>query len=98
MKRWQYPGEKLIEKGPESLSDTEILAIIISTGLRDKTSEDTAEKILEKYQSFKGMSHQPLRDFLVFKGLGEAKIVRLAAVFEFAKRVVERVLKDYNGG
>ena len=56
--KWRHPGGKLRELGPESLSDAELLAILISTGTKGKTAEKIAEEILEKFGSFKGMANQ----------------------------------------
>jgi DNA repair protein RadC len=92
---WRHPGGKLVEKGAHSLTDAELLAIIISTGTKGKSAEDIANEILNKFGSFQGMTNHKLSRFLEFKGLGEVKIVRIAAAFEIAKRIVERVIKDY---
>lgn len=92
--RWHHPGGKLRELGPEKLSDTELLAILISTGVKEKTAEEIAEEILEKFGSFKGMANQPLEKFLNIKGLGDVKVIRIAATFEIARRIVSQVLED----
>ncbi|MEW6001202.1 MAG: UPF0758 domain-containing protein [Nitrospirota bacterium] len=95
MKTWMHPGGKLRELGAESLTDAELLAILISTGTKGKTAEDVAKEILRKFGSFKGMANQPLSKFLEIKGLGDVKIIRIAAAFEIARRIVNQVLKDY---
>ena len=95
IQKWQHPGGKLRELGPESLSDTELLAILISTGTKGKTAEKIAEEILEKFGSFKGMANQSLKKFLEIKGLGDVKIIRVAAAFEIARRIVDCVLEDH---
>jgi len=92
---WQHPGGKLREYGAEKLSDVELLAILISTGIRGKNAEKIAEEILENFGSFKGMANQPLEKFLKIKGLGNVKIIRIAACFEIARRIVNEVLKNY---
>jgi DNA repair protein RadC len=94
MQSWRHPGGKLIEKGAESLSDAELLAIIISTGTKGKSAEEIADEILRKFSSYKGMANQPLNKFTDFKGLGDVKIIRIAAVFEIARRIVNQVLKE----
>jgi len=94
-KKWRHPGGKLRELGPESLSDGELLSILISTGIKGKTAEKIAEEVLEKFGSFKGMANQPLSKFLEIKGLGDVKIIRIAASFEIARRIVKEVLKEY---
>lgn len=92
--KWHHPGGKLRELGPENLSDTELLAILITTGIKEKTAEEIAEEIMEKFGSFKGMANQPLEKFLNIKGLGDVKVIRIAATFEIARRIVGQVLKD----
>ena len=92
---WHHPGGKLRELGAESLSDAELLSILISTGIKGKSSEKIAEEILARFGSFKGMSNQPLEKFLKIKGLGDVKIIRIAAAFEIARRIVNEVIKDY---
>ncbi len=92
---WTHPGGKLIEKGAEALSNAELLAIIIGTGIKGKSAEKIAEEIIAKFDSFRGMSDQPLKKFLKIKGLGDVKIIRIAAAFEIARRIVEDVIADY---
>lgn len=96
MKRWTHPGGKLRELGAESLTDAELLSILISTGTKGKPAEKVAQEILDKFGSFKGMANQPLEKFLEIKGLGDVKIIRIAAAFEIARRIVNQVLKEYN--
>ena len=91
---WHHPGGKLRELGAESLSDVELLSILISTGIKGKPAEKIAEEILAKFGSFRGMANQPLEKFLEIKGLADVKIIRIAAVFEIARRIVNQVLKD----
>ncbi len=89
MKTWTHPGGKLREVGAESLNDAELLAILLSTGTKGKPAEEIAKEILDKFGSFKGMANQPLEKFLDIKGLGDVKIIRIAAAFEIAKRIVK---------
>jgi len=93
--QWQHPGGKLRDKGAESLTDAELLAILIAPGIKGKPAERMAEEILETFGSFKGMANQPLEKFLRVKGLADVKIIRIAAAFEMARRIVNEALKDY---
>jgi len=95
IQRWRHPGGKLRELGAESLSDSELLSILISTGIKGKSAEKIAEEILAKFGSFKGMANQPLKKFLEIKGIADVKIIRIAAAFEIARRIVNQVLKEY---
>ncbi len=92
--KWRHPGGKLRELGAEKLSDAELLSILISTGIKGKPAEKIAEEIIAKFGSFKGMVNQPLEKFLEIKGLGDVKIIRIAAAFEIARRIVNEVLKE----
>jgi len=92
---WRHPGGKLVEKGAESLADAELLAIIIGTGIPGKSAEKIAQEILTRFDSFRGMCNKPLERFLEIKGLGDVKIIRIAAAFEIARRIVEDVVKEY---
>ena len=95
IQKWRHPGGKLRDVGPEALTDAELLAILISSGIPGKPAEKIAEEIIEKFGSFKGMANQPLEKFLQIKGLADVKIIRIAAAFEIARRIVREVLKDY---
>jgi len=95
VKRWHHPGGKLRELGAGSLTDSELLSILIASGIKGKSAEDTATDILSRFGSFKGVANQPLEKFLEIKGLADVKIIRLAAAFEIARRIVNEVLKDH---
>jgi DNA repair protein RadC len=91
--RWQHPGGKLRELGAETLTDAELLSILIAPGIKGKPAEKIAEEILQRFGGFKGMANQPLEKLLDIKGLGDTKIIRIAAAFEIARRVIRGELK-----
>lgn len=91
---WSHPGGKLLRLGPEHCTNEELLAIIISSGAPGHPAEIIAKNIFKKYQSFKGMVNRPLEEFYKIKGLKQVKIIRIAAAFEIAKRIVNQVLKE----
>jgi len=93
--RWQHPGGKLRELGAEALTDAELLSILIAPGIPGKSAEEIAEEILQRFGGFKGMANQPLEKLLDIKGLGDTKIIRIAAAFEIARRIVNEVLKEH---
>jgi len=91
---WRHPGGKLLRAGPESLTDAELLAIIISSGTPQKTAQQIAQDLIEKFQSFRGMADQDVRELMQIKGLGQVKLCRIAAAFEIARRIVNQVLEE----
>lgn len=95
LQRWQHPGGKLRELGAETLTDSELLSILIAPGIPGKPAEEIAQEILQRFGGFKGMANQPLEKLLDIKGLGDTKIIRIAAAFEIARRIVGEVLEEH---
>jgi DNA repair protein RadC len=91
---WQHPGGKLLEEGAETLSDSELLAILISTGTPQRPAMKIAEDLMDKFQSFRGMADQDVEEFMKIKGLGKVKLCRIAAAFEMSRRIVDYVLAE----
>jgi len=92
---WQHPGGKLRELGAETLTDAELLSILIAPGIPGKPAERIAEEILQRFGGFRGMANQPLEKLLDIKGIADVKIIRIAAAFEIARRIVNAVLKEH---
>lgn len=88
--KWKHPGGKLREEGADSLTDAELLAILISTGIRGRPAEKIANEVLEEFGSLEGLANQPLEKLLEVKGLSDVKIIRIAAAFELARRFMDR--------
>ena len=84
---WHHPGGKLRELGADSLSDSELLSVLISSGIRGKPAMQIGEEILEKFGSLQGLSNQPLERLLEIRGLSDVKIIRIAAAYEIANRL-----------
>lgn len=91
---WRHPGGKLLRAGPQCLSDPELLAIIISSGTPQKSAEQIATDLIDKFQSFRGMAEQDVRELMKIKGLGQVKLCRIAAAFEIARRIVDQVIQE----
>ena len=83
------PREKLLKKGPGALSNSELLAIQLRTGVQGNSAIDLARKMLAKFGTFRNMSHSDIRDWKEFKGLGPAKIAQIKAALEIGRRFRE---------
>lgn len=83
---WRHPGGKLREKGAETLSEAELLAILISTGIPGKSAEQIANEVMNEFSSLRALCGRPLEELLRFKGLSDVKIIRIAAAMEIARR------------
>ncbi len=88
----ERPREKLLAKGPQALSDAELLAIFLRTGVRGKTAVDLARELLSRFGSLRALLDADLRRFTECKGLGTAKYVQLQAVLEMARRHLQESL------
>ena len=92
IKEWpedERPREKLVKHGPSSLSDSDLLAILINTGSGRQTAVDLAKTLLREYKSFRNLSGLSVADFKQrkFKGIGKVKAIKLVAAFEIARRL-----------
>ena len=93
-KQWEIPAVRKITLELPDLSDSELLALLIVTGYKEKTALDLADELLIKYSSWCGLGGQRLSDFAKIKGLGDVKVVRIAAAYEIAGRVVKILEKE----
>lgn len=86
----ERPYEKCLAFGPASLSDAELLAVILKTGAKDKTSIDLAREIMSLIQDYEGLagihglSYEQLTSI---KGIGKAKAVQILCLGEIASRI-----------
>ena len=83
------PREKLLKNGEKSLSNSELLAILLRTGVKGNSAIDLARSILDKFGTFRNMSHSDDRSWKEFKGLGSAKIAQIKAALEIGRRFRE---------
>jgi DNA repair protein RadC len=89
---WEHAGGKLAELGAEALTDLELLAILVAPGTRGNPAEKIAENILKKFGSLEGLGGVPLERLYEVKGMGDTKIIRLAAALEIARRAAYSAL------
>lgn len=87
------PREKLLNRGAASLSDAELLAIFLRTGVRGKSAVDLARELLAQFKNLAGLMGASQEEFCAGKGLGEAKYVQLQAVLEMSGRYLRQVLE-----
>lgn len=85
------PREKLILKGKNALSDSEIIAILIGSGTREKTAVELAQEILQAHNNdLQQLGRSGVKDLSKHKGMGEAKSIALMAALELGRRRKER--------
>ena len=88
------PREKLLSKGPGSLSDAELLAIFLRTGTKGQSAVDLARTLLAKFNSLAGLIGASHEDFCAVPGLGSAKYAQLQAATELSRRALAAEIKS----
>src|SRR5215212_3971401 len=83
----ERPREKLKLRGSAALSDGELLAIILNTGIRGETVTDVSQRLLAHYGGLRGLFRMDIAELSRIRGLGDAKAVRLKAALELGRRL-----------
>lgn len=90
IKNWSEddrPREKLLQKGRASLSDAELIAILISSGSREESAVSLSQRILASAENnLNQLGKLTIKDLMQFKGIGEAKAITIAAALELGRR------------
>jgi DNA repair protein RadC len=92
----ERPREKLLRQGAKALSDAELLAIFLRTGVKGKTAVDIARELIHKFAGLRGILQASFHDFCEHHGLGPAKYVQLQASMEIACRHLQGQLQQYS--
>ncbi len=86
------PREKLATRGAGALSDSELIAILLRTGLPGANAVDVARELLTHYKSLGALSRCTVKELAKIKGIGFAKAVQLAAAFGLGARLARETL------
>jgi len=89
----ERPREKLLTHGAQVLSDAELLAIFLRTGVKGKSAVDLARELLSDFGNLRSLLTADLNTFCQSHGLGSAKFAQLQAVLEMAKRHLAQELE-----
>ena len=90
----ERPRERLINYGPENISNEELLSIILKTGTKNKSVKELASEVLSKINSINNLEMININTFDNIIGLGKIKTIELMAVIELGKRIFLK--KDNN--
>lgn len=85
----ERPREKLLTMGPTALSDAELLAIFLRTGVSGKSAIDLARDLLTEFKSLRALLEADRKSFCQAKGLGDAKYTQLQATLELCRRYLK---------
>ena len=88
------PREKLLARGPGALSDAELLALLLRTGLPGKNALQMGQELVTNFGGVAGLLHTEPNALKSIKGLGPAKTAEIMAVLELARRALAEQLKE----
>jgi DNA repair protein RadC len=83
----ERPRERLKLRGPAALSEGDLLAIILNTGLVGETVTDLSQRLLAEHGGLRGLFRLEINELAAIRGLGDAKAVRLKAALELGRRL-----------
>ena len=89
----ERPREKLLKQGAASLSDAELLAIFLRTGVTGKSAVDLSRELLTSFGGLRALMKATRQEFCQGLGLGDAKYAQLQAVLEMARRHLQESLQ-----
>lgn len=90
----ERPREKLLERGAESLTDAELLAIFLRTGVTGKSAVDLSRELLDRFGGLSKLCLADQRQICDAPGLGPAKYAQLKAVMEMARRALKEDMQS----
>jgi len=83
----ERPREKLLHSGPETLSDGELMAVLLRIGKAGQSAEDLGRHLLAKFKGISGIDRSHIEELMSVPGMGIAKTAQLKAAIEIGKRV-----------
>jgi len=88
----ERPREKLLARGVSALSDAELIAILLRTGLRGTNAVEVGRQLLERYKSLTGISRCSVKELRRVPGIGPTKALELVAAFGLGERLARETL------
>lgn len=91
IKNWpedDRPREKLFKFGEHTLSNAELLAILLGTGNSGETAVDLARRILNRFKNLRNLAHTDLSSWRELRGIGRTKLARIRAAIEIGRRLI----------
>src|SRR5262249_27213618 len=90
----ERPRERLAEKGADALKNSELIAILLRTGMKGVSAVNVAEQLLKKFETLDSLSRASIEDLRGIKGIGRDKAVTLVAAFTLARKMAEEMRSE----
>ena len=83
----ERPRERFVQSGPESLSNHELLALMLRTGTKEESVLQLANRLLTHFEGLRLLKDATLDEMTAIKGIGDAKAIQVLAAIEFGRRI-----------
>jgi DNA repair protein RadC len=90
----ERPRERLAAHGADALKNSELVAILLRTGMKGASAIDVAEQLLQKYVTLDSLSRATLADLRQVKGIGRDKAIALVSAFALARRMAREIRQE----
>lgn len=90
----ERPRERLAEKGPDALTNAELIAILLRTGLKGANAVEMGRQLLTQYHSLQNLARVSVQELQHVKGIGRDKAVTLVAGFALARKMAEELRRE----
>lgn len=87
----ERPRERLAEQGPDALSDAELIAILLRTGLQGKSAVEVGAELVRQFGTLSALSQATLEELQSIKGIGRDKAIALQGAFTLARRMAAEI-------
>lgn len=88
------PRERLIQQGAQSLSNQELIAILLRTGTREESVLHLANRVLIYFEQLHELKHATIEEIVSIKGIGEVKATQLLAAVELGRRLAQKQVNE----
>ncbi|MGX2960732.1 RadC family protein [Peribacillus sp. JNUCC 23] len=90
----ERPRERFIQNGPQSLSNQELLAILLRTGTKDESVIQLANRLINTFEGLRMLKDASIDEITAIKGIGEAKAIQILTAVELGKRITQLNYQD----
>jgi len=90
----ERPRERLVEKGADALRNSELIAILLRTGLKGFSAVQVAEQLLSRFETLDNLSRASIEDLCRVKGIGRDKAIALKSAFTLARRMAAEIYQE----